>query len=434
MLAVDILRRKRDGQRLSSAEIRAFVAGAVSGEWPDYQLSAMLMAALLRGLDDEETAQLTRAMVESGEKLDWSDLGLPAVDKHSTGGVGDKLSLILAPLVACCDVAVPMMSGRSLGHSGGTLDKLEAIPGFRTTLSQEEMLAAMRKLNCVLIGPSERIAPADRKLYHLRDVTATVESVPLITASILSKKIAEGINGLVMDVKCGRGAFMQTREQARTLARSLVRVGNLNGVRTRALITAMDVPLGRCVGNALEVAESVEVLRGEGPRDVRELSLELAAQMVQLGRGGELAKARAEVEAALTSGRGLETFREIVRTQHGDVRVLDDLSRLPRAKQTMTIRADRSGVVHGWNAFAIGRGCTILGAGRLRKEDVVDPAVGAVILVRPGDHVHAGDALLELHYNDERRLQSILPSLADACPITEAPPNSEPLILEEIQE
>ncbi|MFO0881345.1 MAG: thymidine phosphorylase [Gemmataceae bacterium] len=434
MRAVDILRKKRDGEALSAAEIQAFVQGATQGDWARYQVSALLMAIVLRGMEPAETAELTRAMVASGETLDWSDLPGAAVDKHSTGGVGDKTSLILAPLAAACGVFVPMMSGRGLGHTGGTLDKLESIPGFRVKLDTAEMGRILRQVGCVMISPTERIAPADRVLYHLRDVTATVESLPLISASILSKKIAEGIRGLVMDVKFGAGAFMKTLDDARALARSLMAIGQANGVQTQALLTAMDVPLGRKVGHALEVQESIEILQGSGPDDCRNLSLELAARLVHLGGAAEsLPEARARVDAAWRSGQGLDRFRQMVVAQGGDAALVDHPDRLPRAARQHVVRADRAGYAAGWNAICVGRAVMELGAGRHRVEDTIDPAVGAVVLVRPGDPVRPGDGLLELHYQDDHQLRNALARLTEACPIVEAPPPVAPLIREEVQ-
>src|SRR5689334_21234838 len=306
MRAVDIIRKKRDGLSLARAEVEAFVRAATYGTWPDYQLSALLMAIVLRGMTGEETAWLTAAMANSGAILDLSDIPGPKVDKHSTGGVGDKTSLILAPLAAACGVIVPMMSGRGLGHTGGTLDKLEAIPGFRVNLTVAEFPHVLKAVGAAMIGQTAEVAPADRKLYALRDVTATVESIPLITASILSKKVAEGIQALVMDVKCGRGAFMKRRDDARRLAVSLVANGRANGLRTEALLTAMDAPLGRAVGNALEVQECIDTLKGHGPPDLEALSVELAARMVRLGgQAADGRAAEAKVRDALTSGRGL---------------------------------------------------------------------------------------------------------------------------------
>jgi pyrimidine-nucleoside phosphorylase len=435
MRAVDVIRKKRDGLELAPAEIEAFVAGATSGAWPDYQVAALLMAVVLRDMTPAETAVLTRAMVHSGVKLDLSDLPGPKVDKHSTGGVGDKTSLILAPLAAACGVTVPMMSGRGLGHTGGTLDKLEAIPGFRVGLSLDEFRTALRRTGCALIGQTAESAPADKKLYALRDVTGTVESIPLISASIMSKKIAEGIDALVLDVKCGRGAFMKQRDAARRLAESLVGIGNANGVRTEALLTRMDAPLGRAVGNALEVIECVETLKGRGPKDLEELSVALAARMLRLADAAPtLEEAEAKVRAALTSGHGLVKFREIIAQQGGDPHVLDDFSRLPAAPLKTVLRADRAGYVTALDAELVGRATVLLGAGRNRVEDAVDPAVGAIVLAAPGARVKAGDPLLEVHSRDETRLAQARPLFAEACVIGDAPPATERLILEAVGE
>jgi pyrimidine-nucleoside phosphorylase len=433
MRAVDIIRKKRDGLVLESAEIRAFVAGATSGEWPDYQLAALLMAILLRGMDRAETAELTAAMIASGARLDWSDVPGGKVDKHSTGGVGDKTSLILAPLVAACGGVVPMMSGRGLGHTGGTLDKLEAIPGFRVGLSLDELRMALKTVGCALIGQTHDVAPADKKLYALRDVTGTVESIPLITASILSKKIAEGIEALVLDVKCGHGAFMKTRADAVRLAESLVDVGQANGLRTEAVVTAMDAPLGRAIGNALEIIESVETLMGRGPADLTELSVLLAARMLLMANGAaSLPEARQRIEEALASGRGLEKFRDIIAHQGGDPAVVDDYRRLPTAPQRHLFRAARSGYVVDLNAELVGRAAMVLGAGRDRVEDVIDPAVGLILQAVPGDRVRAGEPLAEVHYREPVRLEWALPLLEYAWEIADAPPGSNPLVIETI--
>jgi pyrimidine-nucleoside phosphorylase len=455
MRAVDIIRKKRDGQALTAAEIEAFVAGATARTWPDYQVAALLMAIVLRGMDAAETADLTGAMVRSGVKLDLSDLPGGKVDKHSTGGVGDKTSLVLAPLAAACGAVIPMMSGRGLGHTGGTLDKLEAIPGFRLDppsglpgphlrpdrleaipgfrvgLSLPELRAALKAVGCAVIGQTPEIAPADRVLYALRDVTATVESIPLIAASIMSKKIAEGISGLVLDVKCGSGAFMKSRPEARRLAEALRAIGAAAGVRTEALLTAMDVPLGRAAGNALEVVECLEVLEGHGPADVTELSVQLAARLVRLaGEAATLAEAEAKVRSALASGRGLEKFRQVIERQGGDPRVVDDHGRLPAAPHTEVLRADRTGYVHGPDALGVGRATVLLGAGRDRVEDAVDPAVGVIVLARRGERVRPGDGLLEVHYRDSARLAAARGLLADACSVRDEPPPQTPLILE----
>jgi len=429
--AVDIIRNKRDGHALDAGEIEAFVAGVTSGAWPDYQASALLMAIVLRGMTPEETAALTRSMVHSGVKLDLSDLPGVKVDKHSTGGVGDKTSLILAPLAAACGAIVPMMSGRGLGHTGGTLDKLEAIPGFRVGLSLDEFRAALRDVGCALIGQTKEVAPADKKLYALRDVTGTVESIPLITASIMSKKIAEGIGALAMDVKCGRGAFMKTRADSRRLAESLVATGNANGVRTTALVTAMDAPLGRNVGNALEVIECLETLKGRGPADLETLSVALAARMLLLaGITATFAEAETRIRAALTSGQGLEKFREIIARQGGEPRVVDDYKRLPGAAKRVLVRADRSGYVTELDAELVGRATMVLGAGRDRVEDAIDPGVGAIVLAHVGAEIRAGDPLVEVYYNNEARLPAALEMLGRASAIADTAPATQPQILE----
>ncbi len=436
MRAVDTIRKKRDGEVLAPAEIEAFVRGAIAPanspeHWTHYQVSALLMAIFLRGMTPEETAVLTGAMVRSGERLDLSDLPRPKVDKHSTGGVGDKTSLILAPLASACGVVVPMMSGRGLGHSGGTLDKLESIPGFRVDLSVDEFRAALRKVGCAMIGQTSQIAPADKVLYALRDVTATVESIPLITGSIMSKKIAEGIDALVLDVKCGRGAFMKTREQARALADSLVAAGNAHGVRTEAVLTAMDEPLGQAVGNALEVDECISVLRGSGPDDLTSLSVHLAARMVRLaGLAATQEEAEAKVSEALTSGRGLKKFRQIIANQGGDPRVTTYRSRLPSAKYRHIVRAGRPGYLRGIHAEKLGRATMLLGAGRRHVDDRIDPGAGAVLLVRRGERVRAEDGLIELHYSQPSHLPEALTLVEEAVEIGETPPAPPKLILE----
>jgi pyrimidine-nucleoside phosphorylase len=421
MRAVDIIRKKRDGQALEPSEIQAFVAAATTGAWPTYQVSALLMAILLRGMNPAETAWLTAAMVHSGVKLDWSDIPGPKVDKHSTGGVGDKTSLILGPLAAACGVIVPMMSGRGLGHTGGTLDKLESIPGFRVGLSLDEFRTALRQVGCALIGQTAEIAPADKVLYALRDVTATVESLSLISGSIMSKKIAEGIDGLVLDVKCGRGAFMKTLPDARALAESLVTIGSTNGVRTQALITAMDTPLGRMVGNSLEVIESIETLKGKGPADLEQLSLTLAARMVRLGGVAETEEeAEALARTALTSGRGLEKFRQIIEHQGGDPWVIDDYRRLPSAPERSEIAAERTGYLTALDAELIGRAT------------MVDPGVGAIVHAKPGEQVRAGQVLVELHYRDAARLTEAREMVRRAVRIADEAPPGQKVIYEVI--
>jgi pyrimidine-nucleoside phosphorylase len=435
MRAVDVIRKKRDRQELSREEIEAFARAAANGSWPDYQLSSLLMAVFLNGMTADETAALTGAMARSGMRYRWDDVPGPKVDKHSTGGVGDKTSLVLAPLAAACGVIVPMMSGRGLGHTGGTLDKLESIPGFRVDLEQEELRMLLKTIGVGMIGQTSKVAPADRTLYALRDVSGTIESVPLITASILSKKLAEGIDALVMDVKAGRGAFMKTREQATTLAESIVRVGNANGMRTEALITSMEVPLGRAAGNALEVIECLETLKGRGPKDVEDLSVTLAARMVRLAKLAPTnAEAESRVRAALASGAGLEKFRQIVERQGGDPRVVDDYTGFARAPHRATIVSDRAGYVTDLNAEQIGIGAMVLGAGRNRAEDRVDHAVGMVIRAAVGQAVRAGDVILDVHYREEAKLAGSLPILRGAVAIGDAPPAAPGLILEEVRD
>lgn len=434
MRAVDIIRKKRDGHALDRAEIEAFVRAAAHDSWPDYQLAALLMAIFWRGMTPEETAILTGTMARTGLVLDLSDIPGPKVDKHSTGGVGDKTSLILSPLAAACGAIVPMMSGRGLGHTGGTLDKLEAIPGFRVHLDVGEFRNALRVVGAAMIGQTSQIAPADKKLYALRDVTATVECIPLITASILSKKIAEGISGLVMDVKCGRGAFMKNRPDARKLAESIAANGTVNGVRTEAIITAMDAPLGRAVGNAIEVQECIDVLKGGGPEDVKSLSIELAARMVRLaGLVKTLDEARVNVATALTSGRGLEIFRKMIEQQGGDPRVIDDPSRLPAAPKRMTVNADRSGYITLLDAEIIGHAACILGAGREQASHNVDHAVGFIIPVRVGDKVIRGRTLVEIHCRDEAKSAKAQEMLRRACVIGDVAPAKCELIYEVIE-
>jgi pyrimidine-nucleoside phosphorylase len=434
MRAVDLIRTKRDGGYLDRSALEWFVAGVTDGSLPDYQASALLMAILLRGMTPDETAALTDAMVRSGVRVEYPGLpGIP-VDKHSTGGVGDKTSIVLAPLAAACGAYVPMMSGRGLGHTGGTLDKLESIPGFRTALSLDELRRAVKTIGCALIGQTSEIAPADKKLYALRDVTATVESIPLISASIMSKKIAEGIGGLVLDVKAGGGAFMKTESDARRLAESLVSIGEAAGVRTEALLTNMDVPLGRAVGNALEIIECVETLKGNGPKDVEALSVELAARMLVVsGTERDRARAEARVRAAVGDGRGLAKLKQIVENQGGDPRAIDDYSRLPSAPDRDRITAARDGVMVAIEAERVGRAAVALGAGRDRLDATIDPGVGLMILTPPGSRVRAGEAVIEIHHRGGRGLAEARELLAGAVEIAESVPPRRPLILDRVQ-
>jgi len=427
--AIDVIRKKRDGHELSRAEIDYLVRGYTLGQIPDYQISAWLMAALLKGLSRAETANLTDAMLHSGEVLDLSEFSAAKIDKHSTGGVGDKTSLVLAPLAAAGGLVVPMISGRGLGHTGGTLDKLEAIPGFDVNLSVSRFREVLHTCGCAMIGQTAEIAPADRLLYSLRDVTGTVESPFLICASIMSKKLAEGIDGLVLDVKTGSGAFMKTDEDAAFLAELMVETGQKMGKKMVALITDMDQPLGLRVGNALEVEEVLEVLRGGGPEDLRELCLELAAWMFHLGgRATAITEAKALAGELIQSGKALKKFREMVALQGGDVRVVDDPSLLPRAKHSLNIRSPKSGFVGAIRCEEVGTACVILGGGREKKEDSVDPAVGIILHKKVHDRVAAGEALCTLMYNSEARAASAKTLMEQSYQITDAPPAPRKLI------
>ena len=434
MRAVDLIRQKRDGGTLDRHAIESFVSGVTDGTLPDYQASAMLMAILLRGMTPEETAALTDAMVRSGVRVTYPDVHGVPVDKHSTGGVGDKTSLILAPLAAACGAIVPMMSGRGLGHTGGTLDKLEAIPGFRTGLSLDELKAAISSVGCALIGQTSEIAPADRKLYALRDVTGTVESIPLICASIMSKKIAEGIGGLVLDVKTGSGAFMKTAEASRALAESLVAIGRAHGVRTEALVTAMDAPLGRAVGNANEVVESIETLKGRGPRDLEDLSVLLAARMlVVAGVAPDEGDASARIRRAIASGSGVAKLAQIIENQGGDPRVVEDYTRLPSAPDRVLVGAPAEGYVSTLEAEPIGRAAVALGAGRNRLDDAVDHGVGIMVIAPPGTAVRAGDPVLEVAHRAGRGLETALDLLQGAIGVAERPPAATVLVRDRIE-
>nr|WP_028923788.1 thymidine phosphorylase [Pseudonocardia acaciae] len=422
--AVDVIRAKRDGGRLSDEQIdwvvRAYTDGAVAEE----QMAALAMAVLLRGMDAGETARWTLAMIESGERLDLSGgVGRPLVDKHSTGGVGDKITLPLAPLVAACGAAVPQLSGRGLGHTGGTLDKLEAIPGWRASLSEAEIRAQLAEVGAVVCATTPRLAPADRKLYALRDVTATVESIPLIASSIMSKKLAEGTDALVLDVKVGSGAFMKTPEQAGELARTMIDIGAAHGLRCAALITDMSVPLGRTAGNALEVAEAVEVLRGGGPADVVELTVRLAREMLALV-GLDGAPDPAEV---LASGAAYPVWRAMIAAQSGDPD-----APLPTARHVEPVLADRSGVLVA-DAYAVGVAAWRLGAGRARKEDAVDPAAGVRLLVGPGEPVTAGQPLLELHTDRPDTLPAARAALDGAVTVADTAPGPRQLVLADVR-
>jgi thymidine phosphorylase len=419
--AVELIRAKRDGRALTDDEIAWLIAAYTGGAVADEQMSALLMAVYFQGLSPGELRAWTAAMISSGERLDLGSVELPTVDKHSTGGVGDKVSLVLAPLVASCGAAVPQLSGRGLGHTGGTLDKLESIPGWRAGLPAAEMIAVLRSVGCVICAAGSGLAPADRRLYALRDVTGTVESIPLIASSIMSKKIAEGTAALVLDVKVGSGAFMREMAAARLLAQTMVGLGAEAGVRTTALLTRMDAPLGRAVGNAVEVEEAVATLRGEGPADLLEVTLALARDMLGLAGVG------ADPEAALADGRALARYREMIAAQGGDPD-----APLPRARHSQVVTAAQAGWLRRLDARAVGVAAWRLGAGRARKEDDVNHAAGVICLAKPGDQVTAGQPVLELRGDDEARFAAAVEALSDAIEVGSEPPVAEPLVIERI--
>ena len=422
MDVVEVIRTKRDGRRLSDEQIEWFIGRyAEGGEIADEQAAALAMAIFFNGMEPDELATWTRAMVDSGRTLDLSGVGRPTVDKHSTGGVGDKVSLVLVPLVAACGAAVPQLSGRGLGHTGGTLDKMESIPGWCATLEPDAMVEVLRTVGGVIAGATADLAPADRRLYALRDVTSTVDSIPLIASSIMSKKIAEGTDALVLDVKVGSGAFLPDVDRARELARTMVGLGERNGVRTVALLTAMHTVLGRTAGNALEVAESVEVLDGGGPADLVEVTLALAREMV------ELAGLDADPAEVLASGRARAVWDDMVRAQGGDPEAV-----LPVAPHVETVDAEVSGVLGRLDCRSVGIAVWRLGAGRARKEDPVSPSAGIVCLAKPGDPVEAGQPLLELHAEDPSRFAAAREALQDALEVSDEPPTPKPLVVDRI--
>ena len=433
----EIIRKKRDGGALAREEVASFVRGVTSGAWMDYQAAALLMAICLNGMNDDEQHALTEEMLRSGESLDFSDIPQPKADKHSTGGVGDKTSLVIAPLAAAAGVCVPMISGRGLGHTGGTLDKLEAIPGFRVRLPQREARAILERVGYVMMGQTEEIAPADRKLYALRDATATVEAIPLIVASIMSKKLAAGLDALVLDVKTGTGAFMREEEKARALARALVATGSSFGVRTEALLTDMNQPLGRAVGNGLETKECIEILRGEaheGARPVLELSLELAARMVMLaGSEASLAAARKRVRELLDSGAGLEKFRQSVAAQGGDARVCDEPARLfDLTLREVQVKSPHAGFIARVDTAEIGRAVAGIGGGRARVEDTIDPAVGFLAAAKIGDQLAAGQPLGLLYVRTAEQATEATARIQAAYVLTDEPTPARPALIKEV--
>lgn len=432
MNVVELIESKRDGATLSDTQIAWLIKAYTAGTVTEYQMAAMAMAVFFQGLEPAELAAWTSAMMHSGDILDFSHIAEPKVDKHSTGGVGDKVSIPLAPIVAACGVAIPMISGRGLGHTGGTLDKLESIPGFRTQLSLSEFTDVVDHHGLVLAGQSETLVPADRKLYALRDASGTVPSIPLISSSIMSKKLAEGLDALILDVKVGLGAFMQDLADARRLAETMVGIGTRHGVRTIAVLTAMDAPLGREVGNASEIRESLDVLAGEGPEDLVEVTMALGSEMLRAaGVADDDADARQQMQRVISSGAAIERFADVIAAQDGNPRVVEDRSLLPTADRTATVDAPRDGVLTLCHARRIGIAAMRLGAGRERTEDTIDPGVGITVEAKPGDRVEGGQPLATLHYRHPARLQEALRVLEGAFEIGDAA-DPAPLVLDRI--
>ncbi len=431
MRTVDLIQRKRDGGELAPEEIDFLIGGYTSGDIPDYQMSAFLMAVFYSGMTDRELSRLTECMLRSGDSVDLSSVAGIKVDKHSTGGVGDKTSFIVAPLAAAAGVIVPMMSGRALGHTGGTLDKLESIPGFRTDLTTEEFTAQLSTHGLAFIGQSEQLVPADRKLYALRDVTATVESMPLIASSIMSKKLAEGVDALVLDVKVGSGAFMKKQVDARRLAQAMVGIGRRMDKKVQALITDMSQPLGYAIGNALEIMEASQTLQNAGPADLTKLCLEIAARMIFLGKkAATLDEARRMAEQHLVDGSAYKKFKQVVAAQGGNPQALDKFELLPNATGMREITSPRAGYVSSIAAQEIGIASNIIGAGRDRKEDSIDPAVGIILEVKVGEKVDAGSILCRLYYTKEDRVEEAADMVEDAFRISSQKPDDRELILE----
>lgn len=433
MRAVDLIRTKRDGGALTTDQVRWLIDGYVRGEVGDDQMAAFAMTVFFRGLDDRELSALVEAMIASGDVIDLSDVPGRKVDKHSTGGVGDKISVCLAPLVASCGVPVPMISGRGLGHTGGTLDKLSAIPGFRTDLDVGTFARLVASHGVALSGQTRRLVPADQQLYALRDVTGTVESIPLIAASIMSKKLAEGIDGLVLDVKVGSGAFMKTRSQAEALATTMIGIGQRMKKKVRALLTDMDQPLGRAIGNANETWEAIEVLKGGGPSDVVELTVELGAEMLMVGgMAADPAEGRRRMRQAIADGRGLDRLQAVIEAQGGDARALDRRDVMPVARDEAIIGAPRAGIVQGFDTEALGRAAMILGAGRARSTDPIDHSVGFELMVRPGVEVAVGEPIARIAFNDPDRRAQAEAAFVAAVNIGDVAAEPRPLILERL--
>jgi pyrimidine-nucleoside phosphorylase len=431
MRTVDLIQRKRDGEELAPEEIQFLIEGYTAGDLPDYQMAAFLMAVYFSGMTDRELSRLTESMLRSGDTVDLSSVPGIKVDKHSTGGVGDKTSFIVAPLAAAAGVIVPMMSGRALGHTGGTLDKLESIPGFRTDLTAEEFTKQLAEHGLAFIGQTELLAPADRKLYALRDVTATVESIPLIASSIMSKKLAEGVDALVLDVKVGSGAFMKKQVDARRLAQAMVGIGRRMDKKVQALITDMSQPLGYAVGNALEVMEASQTLQNAGPADLTKLCIELAARMIYLGKkAASLDEARRLAEQHLVDGSAYKKFKQVVAAQGGNPQALDKFELLPNATGMREVTSPRPGYVSSIAAQDIGAASNMIGAGRERKEDAIDPAVGIILEVKVGEKVDAGAILCRLYYTKEDHVEEAAEMVEDAFRISSQKPDERELILE----
>jgi len=434
MRAYDIIYKKREGQKLNREELEFLISGYVEGDIPDYQMSAWAMAVYFQGMDAEETAELTKLMAESGDMIDLSPIKGIKVDKHSTGGVGDTTTLILAPLVASAGIPVAKMSGRGLGHTGGTIDKLESIPSFNTSLSRDKFFDNVNQHGIAVVGQTGNLTPADKKLYALRDVTATVESIPLIASSIMSKKLAGGADAIVLDVKTGNGAFMKDFSNAKKLAEAMVAIGKEVGRDTAAYITDMNQPLGNAVGNALEVKEAIKTLKGEGPEDLTELCIELGSGMLQLaGKVRDEEEGKKLLRENLNNGKALDKFAEMITAQGGNAKVIEDLSLLPTADSTAEVRAEKSGYVSEIKALDVGLSAMILGAGRENKESEIDPAVGLEIQKKIGDQVTEGDTLAVLHYDDSKNLKEAENKLLEAFTITEAEKKKNKLIYEIIK-
>lgn len=433
MRMVDIITKKRYGFKLLKEEIDFFVKGIVDGSIPDYQTSALLMAICIKGMDEEETLNLTLAMTASGDRVDLSGIPSIKVDKHSTGGVGDKTTLILGPIVASLGVPVAKMSGRGLGHTGGTIDKLESIPGFCTELSQDDFINIVKDIGLAVAGQTGNLAPADKKLYALRDVTGTIESIPLISASIMCKKLAAGADAIVLDVKVGSGAFMKTLADAKMLAKTMVGIGNGAGLKTVAVITDMDRPLGKAIGNALEVKEAIEVLSGKGPEDITEVCITLAAKMLELAGKGDFNKCVLLAEETIRDGRALKKLKQMIKAQKGLYQVVDDTMLLPQAKFTMKYKAASGGYLESVISDKLGMASMLLGAGRATKESSIDPAAGIVLIKKPGERVEAGEPLMILHANSESLFEDSIKVLNDAVRISSSQPDNPPLIIDIIE-